>query len=318
MGFYTDTFPARVSAMSLPRFADPDLAAFKEMLPYAPAGAAAQELAADHADLLQQRAAGADRRRDAAEGDGRRGGRDQAAARLSAQARSRRRTPAGPLAERRALAEATPQCRLPLRAAGAPRAGGADRLSARLHDSAQLSRRFRPLCRDAQFRADRRRASDDARALEHDRLRRRLDRLPDLDRHRGRDRAQSALSRPRRSAVADAHSVDRAGDRRGDDLGLDVPLGVRDHQLRPVRNRPRRRAGRLADRPRAGPAGAHRGERLEDVSLRRRDGARRTPGHPGEPLRGGPRRRRDVSRRGPLRDACRSSSRSSPRSRCSS
>ena len=35
MGFYTDTFPARVSAMSLPRFADPDLAAFKEMLPYA-------------------------------------------------------------------------------------------------------------------------------------------------------------------------------------------------------------------------------------------------------------------------------------------
>jgi len=35
MGFYTDTFPARTSAMSLPRFQDPDLAAFKEMLPYA-------------------------------------------------------------------------------------------------------------------------------------------------------------------------------------------------------------------------------------------------------------------------------------------
>jgi ABC-type glycerol-3-phosphate transport system substrate-binding protein len=35
MGFYTDTFPARTSAMSLPRFEDPDLAAFKEMLPYA-------------------------------------------------------------------------------------------------------------------------------------------------------------------------------------------------------------------------------------------------------------------------------------------
>lgn len=33
-GFFTDTFPSRVSAMSLPRFDDPLLAAFKEMLPY--------------------------------------------------------------------------------------------------------------------------------------------------------------------------------------------------------------------------------------------------------------------------------------------
>jgi multiple sugar transport system substrate-binding protein len=35
MGFYTDTFPARTSAMDLPRFKDPDLAAFKAMLPFA-------------------------------------------------------------------------------------------------------------------------------------------------------------------------------------------------------------------------------------------------------------------------------------------
>lgn len=34
MGFFTDTFPARVSAMSLPRFDDPILSVFKEMLPY--------------------------------------------------------------------------------------------------------------------------------------------------------------------------------------------------------------------------------------------------------------------------------------------
>ena len=34
MGFYTDTFPARVSAMELPRFDDPALAVFGEMLPY--------------------------------------------------------------------------------------------------------------------------------------------------------------------------------------------------------------------------------------------------------------------------------------------
>ena len=35
MGVYTDTFPARESAMSQPRFADPELAAYREMLPYA-------------------------------------------------------------------------------------------------------------------------------------------------------------------------------------------------------------------------------------------------------------------------------------------
>jgi multiple sugar transport system substrate-binding protein len=35
MGFYTDTFPARTSAMDLPRFRDPDLAGFAAMLPYA-------------------------------------------------------------------------------------------------------------------------------------------------------------------------------------------------------------------------------------------------------------------------------------------
>jgi multiple sugar transport system substrate-binding protein len=34
MGFYTDTFPARMSAMALPRFADPLLEPFKRMLPY--------------------------------------------------------------------------------------------------------------------------------------------------------------------------------------------------------------------------------------------------------------------------------------------
>jgi multiple sugar transport system substrate-binding protein len=33
-GFFTDTFPARVSAMKLPRFDDPLLASFKAMLPY--------------------------------------------------------------------------------------------------------------------------------------------------------------------------------------------------------------------------------------------------------------------------------------------
>jgi multiple sugar transport system substrate-binding protein len=35
MGMYTDTFPARVSGMSLPRFQAPELQAFKDMLPYA-------------------------------------------------------------------------------------------------------------------------------------------------------------------------------------------------------------------------------------------------------------------------------------------
>lgn len=34
MGFFTDTFPARISAMSLPRFDDPILVNFKAMLPY--------------------------------------------------------------------------------------------------------------------------------------------------------------------------------------------------------------------------------------------------------------------------------------------
>jgi len=34
MGFFTDTFPARTSAMSLPRFSDPLLDSFKRMLPY--------------------------------------------------------------------------------------------------------------------------------------------------------------------------------------------------------------------------------------------------------------------------------------------
>ena len=34
MGFYTDTFPARVSAMDLPRFDDPMLQVFGDMLPY--------------------------------------------------------------------------------------------------------------------------------------------------------------------------------------------------------------------------------------------------------------------------------------------
>lgn len=35
MGFYTDTFPARTSAMELPRFQAPELQGFKEMLPFA-------------------------------------------------------------------------------------------------------------------------------------------------------------------------------------------------------------------------------------------------------------------------------------------
>lgn len=35
MGFYTDTFPARKSAMALPRFQEPDLQPFKAMLPFA-------------------------------------------------------------------------------------------------------------------------------------------------------------------------------------------------------------------------------------------------------------------------------------------
>ncbi len=35
MGMYTDTFPARTSAMNLPRFQDPELAGFKAMLPLA-------------------------------------------------------------------------------------------------------------------------------------------------------------------------------------------------------------------------------------------------------------------------------------------
>ena len=34
MGFYTDTFPARISAMQLPRFQDPGLNGFKDMLAY--------------------------------------------------------------------------------------------------------------------------------------------------------------------------------------------------------------------------------------------------------------------------------------------
>ncbi len=35
MGVYTDTFPARESAMSQPRFQDPELKAYRDMLPYA-------------------------------------------------------------------------------------------------------------------------------------------------------------------------------------------------------------------------------------------------------------------------------------------
>jgi ABC-type glycerol-3-phosphate transport system substrate-binding protein len=35
MGFFTDTFPARVSAMALPRFADPMLDVYKRMLQHA-------------------------------------------------------------------------------------------------------------------------------------------------------------------------------------------------------------------------------------------------------------------------------------------
>ena len=35
MGYYTDTFPARKSPMAMPRFQDPILTAFREMLPYA-------------------------------------------------------------------------------------------------------------------------------------------------------------------------------------------------------------------------------------------------------------------------------------------
>jgi ABC-type glycerol-3-phosphate transport system substrate-binding protein len=35
MGFYTDTFPARKSAMTMARFQDPELQGFKEMLPFA-------------------------------------------------------------------------------------------------------------------------------------------------------------------------------------------------------------------------------------------------------------------------------------------
>jgi multiple sugar transport system substrate-binding protein len=34
-GFFTDTFPVRISALSQPRFSDPGLASFKAMLPYA-------------------------------------------------------------------------------------------------------------------------------------------------------------------------------------------------------------------------------------------------------------------------------------------
>ena len=34
MGFFTDTMPARKSAMDLPRFKDPILDVFKKMLPY--------------------------------------------------------------------------------------------------------------------------------------------------------------------------------------------------------------------------------------------------------------------------------------------
>jgi multiple sugar transport system substrate-binding protein len=34
MGYFTDTFPARTSALDLPRFADPILEHFKRMLPY--------------------------------------------------------------------------------------------------------------------------------------------------------------------------------------------------------------------------------------------------------------------------------------------
>jgi multiple sugar transport system substrate-binding protein len=34
MGFFTDTFPARKSAMNLPRFQDPILSVFRDMLPY--------------------------------------------------------------------------------------------------------------------------------------------------------------------------------------------------------------------------------------------------------------------------------------------
>ena len=53
MGFFTDTFPARKSAMELERFKDPILANFKAMLPHRPPRAGPQELDPDHPGLFR-------------------------------------------------------------------------------------------------------------------------------------------------------------------------------------------------------------------------------------------------------------------------
>jgi multiple sugar transport system substrate-binding protein len=57
MGFFTDTFPARTSAMALPRFSDPLLDSFKRMLPYGrkvPAGRHWLQIVQIYFDHLQQ------------------------------------------------------------------------------------------------------------------------------------------------------------------------------------------------------------------------------------------------------------------------
>ena len=69
-GYYTDTFPARISSIKLPRFDDPDAEAFRRDAALWAAGAGPQELGEDHPGLFRRHPAHPARRPDRAGGDG--------------------------------------------------------------------------------------------------------------------------------------------------------------------------------------------------------------------------------------------------------
>src|SRR3546814_585259 len=67
--------------------------------------------------------------------------------------------------------------------------------------------------------------------VQHGLLRHRLGGPPAFARHSRRYPAEPAICRPVRGSLSHAHSVGGAGHRRRDDLGMDVPYGLRHHQL---------------------------------------------------------------------------------------
>ena len=200
-GFFTDTFPARISAMKLPRFDDPILERLQGDAAVRPAGAGAQELGADRAGLFRRHPAHPARRR----GPCRRPWtRPPRRSRRCSTIAARRRRPARPPGRTspESGAHAVRSNGSPLRAAGADRARDADRLSDRLHRAAQRHRRpgrSSSACRTSPTCCAPR-VTPQA-LLEHALVGRRLDRLPGAARRRGGDPAQPELPRPRRSCA---------------------------------------------------------------------------------------------------------------------